>query len=87
MLLTPDRYAESTTEELLTEASLGRIGVDHAWVKAINARGMLVTGRQEVRRGRQYDEYPQAWWCQPPTVNVQRAHPDRQSAAHAELVD
>jgi HEAT repeat protein len=38
MLLTPDRYAESTAEELLTEASLGRLGVDHAWVAAILAR-------------------------------------------------
>lgn len=38
MLLTPDRYAETSTEELLTEASLGRIGVDHAWVKALLAR-------------------------------------------------
>ena len=38
MLLTPDRYAESTTEELLTEASLGRLGVDHAWIAAILAR-------------------------------------------------
>jgi hypothetical protein len=38
MLLTPDRYAESSTEELLSEAALGRIGVDHAWIKALLAR-------------------------------------------------
>jgi hypothetical protein len=38
MLLTPDRYAETTLDELLSEASLGRIGVDHAWIAAILAR-------------------------------------------------
>ncbi|MBI2685364.1 MAG: HEAT repeat domain-containing protein [Acidobacteria bacterium] len=38
MLLTPDRYAETSTEELLTEASLGRVGVDHAWINALLAR-------------------------------------------------
>ena len=38
MLLTPDRYAETTLDELLSEASLGRIGTDHAWVAAILAR-------------------------------------------------
>ena len=32
MPLTPDRYADATLVELLAEASLGRIGVDHAWV-------------------------------------------------------
>jgi hypothetical protein len=38
MILTPDRYADTSIEELLTEASLGRVGVDHAWVGAILAR-------------------------------------------------
>ena len=38
MLLTPDRYAETTLDELLSEASLGRIGADHAWIGAILAR-------------------------------------------------
>ena len=38
MLLTPDRYAETTLDELLSEASLGRIGTDHAWIAAILAR-------------------------------------------------
>ena len=38
MSLTPDRYADSTVAELLAEASLGRIGVDHAWIKAILER-------------------------------------------------
>ncbi|MFN0100840.1 MAG: HEAT repeat domain-containing protein [Bryobacteraceae bacterium] len=38
MLLTPDRYAEAPLEELLSEASLGRIGADHAWIGAILAR-------------------------------------------------
>ena len=48
MLLTPDRYAESTLEELLTEASLGRIGVDHAWIGAILARDPEETARELV---------------------------------------
>ena len=38
MLLTPDRYAETTLDELLSEASLGRIGADHFWIAAILAR-------------------------------------------------
>ena len=38
MLLTPDRYAETTLDELLSEASLGRIGTDHGWIAAILAR-------------------------------------------------
>ncbi len=38
MLLTPDRYAETPLDELLSEASLGRIGVDQAWIGAILAR-------------------------------------------------
>lgn len=38
MPLTPDRYAETPTDELLSEASLGRAGVDHAWIAAILAR-------------------------------------------------
>jgi len=38
MLLTPDRYAETSLDELLSEASLGRIGVDYAWIAAILAR-------------------------------------------------
>lgn len=37
MLLTPDRYAETPLDELLSEASLGRIGVDQAWIRAILA--------------------------------------------------
>lgn len=37
MILTPDRYAETTLDELLTEAALGRVGVDHAWIAAILA--------------------------------------------------
>jgi hypothetical protein len=38
MLLTPDRYSETTLDELLSEASLGRIGADHSWIAAILAR-------------------------------------------------
>ena len=38
MLLTPDRYADTSLDELLSEASLGRIGADHAWIAAILAR-------------------------------------------------
>jgi len=56
MLLTPDRYAESTTEELLTEASLGRIGVDHAWVKALLARDPEETARELVAFYMEMDE-------------------------------
>lgn len=56
MLLTPDRYAETTLEELLTEASLGRIGVDHAWIGAILARDPEETARTLVTFYLEMDE-------------------------------
>lgn len=43
MLLTPDRYADTPTDELLTEASLGRVGVDQAWVRALLERDAEAT--------------------------------------------
>jgi len=46
MLLTPDRYAESTLDELLSEASLGRIGAGHAWIAAILARDPEETAQE-----------------------------------------
>lgn len=56
MLLTPDRYAESTLEELLTEASLGRIGVDHAFIGAILARDPEEAARELVTFYLEMDE-------------------------------
>jgi hypothetical protein len=56
MLLTPDRYDSASTEELLVEASLGRIGVDHHWIRAILSRDPEETARELVTFYEDMDE-------------------------------
>lgn len=46
--------------------------LDHARVTTIRAGSMIVVGVEEIGSGRNFVNYPQAWWCRVVTGELQR---------------
>ena len=50
--------------------------LDKAQVKRIAGMALLITGREEIQRGRTWFECPQSWWCRlvPPASDAIGLH-------------